>query len=231
MLAVLASIVLAGCGPAKHNKPVDVSSLPVADTPTFPSATATVTLSAPPPATASSGHGTGTASGAVTVHPAPAAPLRTASVSAGSRHYVLSIWAERHDTDCAAHAYGQVQLYLQLTPCSGMTRRLATTTVAGRPVGFAVTSILIPGPAAQPYRNAAAFRQLVEKDGTGSVYDLMREGWRLPSGPTSVPAPDAFRALSQDTGVDVYDLWYLDGPTPDNDPALLQLAQDVYLQY
>ena len=74
-------------------------------------------------------------------------------------------------------------------------------------------------------------RTLVDKDGTGSVDDLLREGYRLPTGPTSVPSPDAFRTMGQDSGVAIYDMWYLDGPTPNNDAALEQMAQDIYLAY
>jgi hypothetical protein len=46
-----------------------------------------------------------------------------------------------------------------------------------------------------------------------------------------VPDPSAFRAQSQDAGVTIDELWYLDGPTPVNDPALVRLAEDVYLQF
>ena len=98
--------------------------------------------------------------------------------------------------------------------------------------GFNVASLSIQGSSENaPYDNAAAFRKLVDAEGTGSVNDLLREGYRLPSGPTSVPSPDAFRSMVQDSGINVYDIWYLDGPTPNNDPALEQMAQDIYLAY
>ena len=58
----------------------------------------------------------------------------------------------------------------------------------------------------------------------------MREGYRLPAGPSSVPQPDAFDALGQDAGVVVTDAWYLDGPTPENDPRLVKMARDLFLQ-
>jgi hypothetical protein len=232
-LALVPLLALAAaCAPAKHNKPVDASRLPV-DTPSFPTPTATVTLAGPPTTgTATSASASASASASVSLHPVPSAPLRTVTVHAAGRQYVISIWAEQRDTDCADHSYGQVQIFLQINPCSGMIRRLATTTVNGRTVGFADASVNIPtADSAHPYRSASAFRQLVDKDGTGSINDLMREGWRLPSGPTAVPSTHAFRTLAQDSGVDIFDIWYLQGATPDNDPPLLQLAADIYLQY
>ena len=64
----------------------------------------------------------------------------------------------------------------------------------------------------------------------GSLDDLLREGYRLPSGPSSVPSPDAFNVLGQDNGVTVWDVWYLDGPTPYNDRALIKASEDLFLQ-
>jgi hypothetical protein len=153
-------------------------------------------------------------------------------VTAPDATYVIDVWAERTDKDCAAHAYGQpVISYLQAHPCSGMTRVLATTTVNGRGVGIAQSSIGFSGQAPESYQTAGNFRTLVGLDGTGNLDDLLREGRRLPSGPTAVPSPDAFSVLAQDAGVTVVDAWYLDGATPDNDPALVTMARDTYLQF
>ena len=228
MIALLgvAGLLLAGCA-QHHNKPVVASHIPL-DIPSSqePSVTITITPPTTPPASSS-------ASASPTLHPVPSTPLRTATVNAvGGRHYVIQVWAQTSDVDCADHAYGQVATFLTQHSCTGMVRQLATAVVGGKQVGFATTAIDLPGTdSAHPYDNAAAFRQLVNADNTGSVNDLLREGWRLPSGPAAVPSPDAFDALAQDAGVTVYDLWYLDGSTPANDPALLQFAQDVYLQY
>lgn len=234
LAAVLAAVVagaalMSGCSVGKTNKKVTVSSIPVFS-PTFPSPSATVSIpfSALPTGSSSSG----SPSPSVTIHAAPDKPARTASVTSGARHYSIKIWFEVSNLDCAEHAYGQVADFLTAHPCRGLTRQLATTTVNGKAVGFDVAILSIPGTgAANPYDNASAFRTLVDKDGTGSVNDLLREGYRLPSGPTSVPSPDAFRTMGQDSGVAIYDVWYLDGPTPNNDPALEQMAQDIYLAY
>jgi len=223
--AISAVVVLAGCsetlnGTANHSvNPATVSNIP---TIALPSATESTTV----PASSSS------VAASATTHPVPSKPVRTATVTSGAHNYVIEVWAEVRNATCADHAYGQVATFLTQHPCRGMTRQLATTYVNGKAVGFAVTAIDIPGSDAQHlYDNADAFSKLENAEGTGSVNDLMREGYRLPSGPTAVPSPDAFRTLGEDAVVTFYDIWYLNGPTPTNDPALLQMAQEIFLQY
>jgi hypothetical protein len=169
-----------------------------------------------------------------TTHPVPAVPLRTRSVVApdSGQTYVIKVWAEKKDTDCAAHAYGaSVIHYLQAHPCFGLSRVLATTTVNGKAVGFAQRSIGFKEPKPGQYTATSGFTRLVERDGTGNLNDLLREGYRLPTGPKSVPFPNAFSALGQDNNVTIIEAWYLKGPTPDNDPALETMAKDIFLQY
>jgi hypothetical protein len=164
-------------------------------------------------------------------HPVPSAPLRTVTArGSNGTTYVVKIWAENSTTDCAAHAYGAVVNFLKHHPCYGLRQVLATTTVDGKEVGFAQRSIGFRGGERSSYRAAGQFRELVTRSGTGNVNDLMREGYRLPSGPTSVPFPNAFSALGQDNGVTVVEAWYVHGPTPDNDPPLVRMAQDIFLQ-
>jgi hypothetical protein len=177
--------------------------------------------SAPAPSKSSSAAGT---------HPVPSAPLRTIKVAAqGGTTYVVKVWAQTDVHNCAAHAYGPIIGFLRTHPCAGMRQVLATTTVDGRPVGFAQRSITFRG-GMSSYRIAGRFRELVTQNGTGNLNDLLREGYRLPSGPTSVPFPNAFSALAQDNGVTVVEAWYLDGHTPDNDPPLVRMAQDIFLR-
>jgi hypothetical protein len=146
--------------------------------------------------------------------------------------YVVKLWADVQTATCFDHAYGQPMIdFLTQHPCNGMTRYLGTTTVNGRPVGFAETSTGFRGTAQDPYIYAGQFRRLVETDGTGSINDLLREGYRLPSGPTQVPSPDAFNCVGQDSGVTVWDVWYLDGSTPNNAKALVKMTSDLFLQY
>ncbi|HEY2166386.1 MAG TPA: hypothetical protein VGH01_04410 [Jatrophihabitantaceae bacterium] len=195
---------------------------------------APATSSTPAPSTSASSSASASASPSHTVVtiPPPSAPLRTATVTAGTTAYAIDVWVQKSDADCAAHAHGTPVLdYLRAHPCTGMIRQLATTTVNGRPVGFSAASVSFAGSAPTVYTTAGKFRTLVLADNTGSVNDLLAEGYRLPAGPSAVPTDEAFAALSQDAGVTVYDAWYLSGTTPVNDAALEKMLQSIYLQY
>lgn len=153
-------------------------------------------------------------------------------MTAGGTVYAIDVWAQKSDTDCAAHAHGSpVVSYLQAHPCRGVIRQLATTTVNGKPVGFSAAAVSFSGSAPGVYSTAGKFRTLVLAPNTGSINDMLAEGYRLPAGPSAVPDHEAFAALAQDAVVTVYDAWYLSGSTPDNDPALEKMLQSIYLQY
>lgn len=166
-----------------------------------------------------------------TTHPVPTEPVRTKTVTASDGSvYAISVWAEQESDNCAEHAYGQVQQYLETHPCTGVHQVLATTAINGRAVGFAENSVGFSGTMNTAYRNAGEFTTLVSTDGTGNLNDLLREGYRLPAGPDHVPSPDAFKALGQDAGVVVTDAWYLVGVTKPNAPPLEKMAEDIFLQ-
>jgi hypothetical protein len=181
-------------------------------------------------AATATGASTPASSAAGGTHPVPSTPVRTVQVSGAHGDYAVQVWAETEVHDCAVHAYGAVIAFLRAHPCNGLKQLLATTTVDGRKVGLASRSIGFRGTGDSAYRTAGAFRSLVTKSGTGNLNDLLREGYRLPGGPTSVPFPNAFDAQSQDAGVTVVEAWYIDGHTPDNDPPLVHMAQDLFLQ-
>jgi len=224
-LMVVGSMIMAACSSTTPGSGV-------ARQPTRPgSSTASSQPASDTPAPTNSASASTTPS--VTIHEPPATPLRTKTVHSGTRTYVIKVWFDINNATCADHAYGaQMIAFLQQHKCFGLKRILATTVVNGQEVGFNVAQLGFPGTSSSdPYGVVEQFRNLVNADGTGNINDLLREGYRLPSGPTSVPSPDAFKTVGQDEGIEVYDMWYLSGPTPNNDPVLLQMAQDIFLQY
>jgi hypothetical protein len=218
-----------GAGTAPSRTLTGASSAPSSSTApskAVPSSTASPVISGSPATSASSSSSTPT-------HPVPAEPLRTVTASGGDgRSYRLEIWAEVRDDTCAGHAYGVPMIkFLAEHPCRGLTRDLITTKVDGKAVGVATSSTSFPGTPDDPYSVTSKFRDLVTKNGTGNLADLFREGYRLPHGPDQVPSPDAFNTVGQDSGVTVYDMWYLNGPTPENDKPLITLSEDIFLQF
>jgi hypothetical protein len=231
VLAAIGALVLAACSSTTSGSGSDGGPPSSTDTHDFPSRTTTSTTptSGRPTSPTSTSR---TAARTPTTHPVPTTPLRTATVHGTHGTYVIKVWARVHAATCADHAYGTAVInYLTAHPCTGLDRLLATTVVHGRPVGFAQSSLGFEGVSPRVYEVAGHFRTLVTKDGTGNLKDLFRSGYRLPSGPTHVPSPDAFSAQGQDSGVTIVDAWYLDGSTPDNDPALVAMANDIYLQF
>jgi hypothetical protein len=224
---VAAAALLAGCTSTTSGQgAAEVPTTAASSTPDFPIAPAT---SEPPVETTTPVASTSATS---TIHPAPPAPLRTVTVNTGEgRNYQVKIWWDVRNRTCFDHAYGSIVTFLTTHPCDGLQRILGTTTVNGRPVGFAESSTGFPGTPRNLYGETGEFIRLEEADGTGSISDLLREGYRLPSGPTSVPAGEAFNVLGQDQGATVWDVWYLDGSTPTNDPALIRMTQDLFLRF
>jgi hypothetical protein len=165
------------------------------------------------------------------IHQAGPRPLSTRTVHASDGTvYQVNVYARARNKTCFDHAYGRPMIeFLTKHPCGGLTRILATTTVGGRPVGIAQAATSFAGTAKDPYKWSGAFVKLEQADNTGSIKDLMREGRRLPEGPKSIPASEAFNVLSQDNVVTVWDVWYLDGPTPANAKPLIKMTEDLFL--
>lgn len=225
----LAAVALAGCSSSNQGKGTTSGTVPV----TTPAPTTAPTTASTTPVTPTTS-ASSSVSPSVVIKPAPSTPLREVTVTStdGKRTYDIKIWADVQTTDCADHAYGNpVIAYLTAHPCHGLDRILATTSVNGKPVGFNQSSLGFVGNAPEVYQTAGNFATLERKDGTGNVSDLFREGYRLPSDPSKLPSPDAFNVESQDSGVTIVDAFYLDRKTPNNDPALIQMAQDIYLQF
>jgi hypothetical protein len=227
-VALLAAATLAGCASTTDGSG-SVAGAPSPSTtapPDFPSGSATAS---PPVASTSPAE----PSRSATTHPVPSEPLKTITVdTADGATYVVKLWADVKDETCFDHAYGSpIVTFLTKHPCTGLRRILGTTEVKGRPVGFAESATGFHSPGSDPYKWASEFIKLEEQDGTGSINDLLREGYRLPEGPTSIPSSQAFNVIGQDEGVTIWDAWYLDGSTPNNDKALIKMTEDLFLRF
>lgn len=164
-------------------------------------------------------------------HPVPSTPVSTVTVQGQHATYTVKIWAVARDRNCAAHAHGaQVTAFLHRHPCAALTRRLATTSVNGRAVGLSQITVRFPGPRRRAYDVASRFERLVHNSSSTGIDDLFRDGYGLPSGPQQVPSPDASDDLVGIGVVSFGEAWYLDGSTPNDDPALISMTEDVFQQ-
>ena len=131
-------------------------------------------------------------------------------------------WVQRasdDQTNCAAHSYGQVQVFFARTRCASVHRTLFTTEQDGRTVVVAA-SVVTFGTAAQ----ASSYLALVTSDGTGNINDLLREGIRYPGSPSKLPAA-AFASRRDGNRVLVAEAAYAEGSSGPQDAALQAVAR------
>lgn len=147
-----------------------------------------------------------------------------ASPSASATGSVPAGWQLRAADDqanCAAHSYGQVQVFFARTPCAAVHRSLFSTSRAGRPVVVAASTVRFASSG-----QAAEYLRLVTSDGTGNVDDLLREGSRYPGSPSKLP-PAAFASRQDGDRVLVAEAAFAEGPSDSSDATLQALARQA----
>lgn len=72
---------------------------------------------------------------------------------------------------CPEHAYGDIKRFLDTTQCDRLTRQLFVTKVKGRTVYTSVSVVTMASEA-----DAGELRELANKDGSGNVSDVVRDG-------------------------------------------------------
>ncbi|MBV9821472.1 MAG: hypothetical protein JO144_04450 [Actinobacteria bacterium] len=149
------------------------------------------------------------------------APSASATGSAGPVPTGWQLRAADDQANCAAHSYGQVQVFFARTPCTTVHRSLFSTSRAGRPVVVAASAVRFASSA-----QAAEYLRLVTSDGTGNVDDLLREGSRYPGSPSKLP-PAAFASRQDGDRVLVAEAAFAEGPSDYSDATLRALARQA----
>ncbi len=164
--------------------------------------------------------------------PAPAVGRTITATGYSGRTYVATVRAEDTVTDCAAHSYGTPMIsFFRRHPCpNGAGRRLVTIPFHGRTLALSMIQVdAQAGPRSNRDYWSTKLAQLEAAPGTGGLDDLLRSGVRPAGFPAIIPAHEAFVVTGQDASIEIFDAWYLDGPTADQDPDLVQLAHDIFL--
>lgn len=240
LAAVVATGALAGCSGSSATHSATTSSRSGGtSTPAGPSGSSGAGSSAGPSSTpgqtgagpTSNGTTGGpTSSSAASSGTAPAKPIATQLVQGvNGASYQVDIWAFASDKDCAAHAHGDaVVAFLTQHPCAGMRRLLATTSLNDRKVAFAAEAVDLPGGTTdRPFATSADFQDLISTPADGGPNDLLRDGKRIPGGPTALPGDAVFSYGGQDSAVYTLHGWYLGAATGSDAGPLTQLLSDV----
>jgi hypothetical protein len=109
-------------------------------------------------------------------------------VVAGTEYRVEAVQV---DDTCAGHAYGDTAAFFAELDCTGLSRALYSTQVDGAAVVVAVARVQMPDTGAA--RNLQA---LTDRNGSGNVNDLLREGVRYTGSPDELSGAEYASALS-----------------------------------
>lgn len=74
------------------------------------------------------------------------------------------------DDNCAKHAYGKIEDFLQNTPCDHLARQLFVTKPEGRTIYTSVSVVTMPSEA-----EAKELRDLTDQDETGNISDVVKD--------------------------------------------------------
>lgn len=121
-------------------------------------------------------------------------------------------------TDCAAHAYGDMRVWLGQHPCTDLVRSVYGTTSGGRAAAVALAVLTFPTAA-----TATQFGAEANTPGTGGVTDLVADGGGWPGGPGSFDNA-AYTVAVRDTTVRLTEVVWAKGKSNPSDPQLTKLA-------
>ncbi|MGY2066763.1 hypothetical protein [Blastococcus sp. SYSU DS0619] len=114
----------------------------------------------------------------------------------------FTVEAVRVDDTCAGHAYGSVADFFAGTDCAGLSRALYSAEVDGAPVVVSVSRVTMSDAAV-----ARELRALTDRNGSGNVNDLLREGVTYDGAPAQLRSAEYASAVSGPTVTIVESAW------------------------
>jgi hypothetical protein len=135
-----------------------------------------------------------------TATPTAAGPeVGTAQEVAGVAY---TLEAVQVDDTCVGHSYGDTADFFATTNCTGVSRALYSAELDGGPVVVSVSRVQMADPEAA--RNLQA---LTDRNGSGNISDLLREGVRYTGSPDELSGAEYASALSGSTVTIVESAW------------------------
>jgi hypothetical protein len=114
----------------------------------------------------------------------------------------FTVEAVDSEKTCVGHAYGETAKFLAANDCTGLSRALYSTEVGGEPVVMAVSRVRLADAA-----TARNLRSLTDRNGSGNVSDLLREGVRYTGSPSQLSGAEYASAVSGTTVTIVESAW------------------------
>jgi hypothetical protein len=140
------------------------------------------------------------ASGSSAAEPTAAGP------APGDVHTVrgvdYTVEAVQVDDTCVGHAYGDTAAFFTQTDCTGLSRALYSAEIGGQAVVVSVSRVQFDDPA-----TARQLRDLTDRNGSGNVSDLLREGVRYTGSPAELSGAEYASAVSGPTLTVVESAW------------------------
>lgn len=103
----------------------------------------------------------------------------------------FTVEAVQVDDTCVGHAYGETETFFATTNCTGLSRALYSAQIDGGAVVVSVARVRMPDTA-----TARDLRALTDRNGSGNVNDLLREGVTYVGGPAELTSAEYASAVS-----------------------------------
>jgi hypothetical protein len=150
--------------------------------------------------------GDGEDEGTAGAGPSAAGTTSTPGPVAGDVHRVgdgeYTVQAVQVEDTCVGHAYGDTAAFFAETDCTGLSRALYSSAVGGEPVVVSVVQVQMPDAEA-----ARSLQALTDRNGSGNVSDLLREGVRYTGSPAGLSGAEYASAVSGPTVTIVESAW------------------------
>jgi hypothetical protein len=113
-----------------------------------------------------------------------------------------TLQAVQVDDTCVGHSYGDTADFFATTNCTGVSRALYSADLDGGPVVVSVSRVRMADP-----ETARELQALTDRNGSGNISDLLREGVRYTGSPDELSGAEYASALSGSTVTIVESAW------------------------
>lgn len=126
------------------------------------------------------------------------------------------------DTDCAAHAYGDVQVWLERNRCSELVRARYESTSDGKRAAVLVAVLRFPESVLAGELNAVA-----DKPGSGAIADASTEGEPWPGNSKPFFESAAFASGREGNSLKLVQVVWIGAPSTPDDEVLTKIADSA----